>query len=1058
MAEFTTVFLSSTAKDLQPWRDAVHAAIGKMSGLHCVRMEDFGAIDAAPVEVCRQKVAECDLFVGLVGHFFGSRPEGSELSYTQIEYEEAKDRKKPRLLFLADDDFPLSPRLGREPEEAYDRQVAFRAQVQSERTIVRFHEPDKLATFVVAALQSYLEQARRPGRLPGASTSSSAIEGAGSAGPSLAAIRESYLLSLLRETGFLDLTGIDPAAAQDRDARFSLEALYTALLTLSPTERGGLGWVAESLPEAGREPRRISALEQLNRHMRLVLLGDPGSGKSTFVNFVVLCMAGELLGREEVNLRVLTAPLAKDEERHLEESQPQSWDHGALFPVRIVLRDFAARGLPAPGEKAAADHLWIFLASELRRSGLPEAYPLMRKELLEGRGLVLLDGLDEVPEAERCRQQLCQVIESFSGSLGKSRVLLTSRTYAYQNPRWRILGFVEAVLAPFSRGQIDRFIGLWYEQMVALGRLKVEDARGRAELLRRGIFASDRILGLAERPLLLTLIAGLHAARGGTLPERRGELYAEAVELLLNTWELKRWERDEHGRPVLAAASLAEWLKVDRGEVRQVLDTVAFEAHAAQSREHDTADVDEGKLVGRLLHLRRNPGSSTDADAVALVAYLRDRAGLLVERGEGVYTFPHRTFQEYLAACHLTARNYPKAAAKLGREDPGRWREVVLLAGAKAARGAMASVWSLADSLCFRDPSARGSHAAPDAPAAETADEWGALLAGQTLAESADLSTIDPEDLPKLQRVQRWLLALMRREYFPPRERAAAGKALATLGDTRFKPERWFLPDDPLLGFVEVPEGPFRMGSAKSDRMAVENERPQHEVNLSAFWIARFPVTVAQFRAFVEESGHSLQDSRCLEGVSNAPVVLVTWYDALAYCRWLEDKLAELASRGEMGGLFGAPSGSGALRASVPSEAEWEKAARGLNGRIFPWGDEADPNRANYYDTGLFETSSVGAFPGGESVFGCEGLSGNVWEWTRSLWGEASGKPQFPYPYRAGDGRENLEAPREVLRVLRGGAFFDVASDVRCGYRLFYLPGLRRDHIGFRVVLSPFPL
>src|SRR5215475_10867960 len=118
MANFTTVFLSSTAKDLQPWRDAVAEAIGKMARHYVIRMEDFGAVDAAPADLCRRKVAESDVFVGLVGHFNGSCPEGSDLSYTQIEYEEAKKRKKPPLMFMADGDFPIPARLGRELEEA----------------------------------------------------------------------------------------------------------------------------------------------------------------------------------------------------------------------------------------------------------------------------------------------------------------------------------------------------------------------------------------------------------------------------------------------------------------------------------------------------------------------------------------------------------------------------------------------------------------------------------------------------------------------------------------------------------------------------------------------------------------------------------------------------------------------------------------------------------------------------------------------------------------------------------------------------------------------------
>src|SRR5262245_23595110 len=102
----TTVFLSSTAKDLQPYRDAVAEAIGKLHGFRCVRMEDFGPRDAVPAEVCRREVANCDVLMCLVGHLNGSCPEGSALSYTQIEYEEAKRKRKPRLVFLAAEEFP----------------------------------------------------------------------------------------------------------------------------------------------------------------------------------------------------------------------------------------------------------------------------------------------------------------------------------------------------------------------------------------------------------------------------------------------------------------------------------------------------------------------------------------------------------------------------------------------------------------------------------------------------------------------------------------------------------------------------------------------------------------------------------------------------------------------------------------------------------------------------------------------------------------------------------------------------------------------------------------
>ncbi len=455
------------------------------------------------------------------------------------------------------------------------------------------------------------------------------------------ALREAYLYHVLEEVGHVALTGVDPKAASEAETRLNLGAVYTGLRTLTPQEHDQLRGDPAGLEPGGRERGRLSVVDQLNRRPKLVLLGDPGSGKTTFVNFVAMCMAGQLLGRPEANLTRLTEALPQEDDK---EPDPQSWDHGALLPVRVVLRDFAAQGLPAVGERATAKHLWDFVTGQLQAAALGEYVPHLAQALFKQGGLVLLDGLDEVPAAEQRREQIKQAVEDFAATFRKCRLLVTSRTYAYQQQAWRLNGFTEAVLAPFERGQIDRFVERWYVHIAPLRGLSDGDAQGRAELLRRAIRSSDRLAALAARPLLLTLMASLHAWRGGSLPEKREQLYADTVDLLLDWWERPKVVRDRE-RVIVQQPSLVEWLRVDRDQVRALLERLAYQAHAAQPGLVGTADVPEGELLSGLMQLSRNP----QVNPARLVEYLSWRAGLLLPRGVGVYTFPHRTFQEYLA-------------------------------------------------------------------------------------------------------------------------------------------------------------------------------------------------------------------------------------------------------------------------------------------------------------------------------------------------------------------------------------------------------------------------
>jgi formylglycine-generating enzyme required for sulfatase activity len=883
-------------------------------------------------------------------------------------------------------------------------------------------------------------------------------------GASSEALRRAYLHRLTQQTRRLPLVGVDPKAASSEEyGELQLSAVYTALLTRRPaTDDEGRGMQLERM---GREARRLSALEVLNREPCLVLLGDPGSGKSTFVDFVALCLAGEALGDEDANLSVLTTPLPTEERD--EKPQPQPWHHGPLLPVRIVLRDLVARGLPAPGEPVSGDTLWAFIVGELGET-LKEYAPHLKRELLERNGLILLDGLDEVPDAHQRRIQVKRIVGGFAADFPRCRFLVTSRTYAYQRQEWKLGGFAEAVLSPFTPAQIARFVDRWYAHVGAVRGLHPDDAQGQATLLKAAIEHSERLRELATRPLLLTLMASLHAWRGGSLPEKREELYADTVDLLLEQWEGRKVVRGKDGQAVVQQPSLAEWLKVDREKVRGLLNELACRAHETQPDLVGTADVPEGELTGGLMSLSQNP----DVKPARLVEYLSQRAGLLLPRGVGVYTFPHRTFQEYLAACHLTVAGFPARVAELARQEPNRWREVALLAGAKSARGAPFSLWALAEKLC---PLAVGE--GPQNPT----DAWGALIAGQALVESADLDQVDEPDRQKLARVQAHLVRILEAGQLPAVERAEAGCALAKLGDSR--PGAGVDPEtgQPDILWCPVPAGPFVMGEGKG----------QHTVKLPAYHIGRYPVTNAQFAAFVEAKGYQeqrywreaeaarhWQDGRFKAwqddeprdrpydygspfNLPNHPVVGVTWYEAVAFCRWLTEKLrvANSERRGEV--------------VRLPTEAEWEKAARGPStspsagpsagpstdsghlsgrgsgcGRTFPWGEDPDPNRANYDETGIGATSAVGMFPAGSSPFGALDMAGNVWEWCATRW-------QGEYPLPQEDEWSDRYVGGDARRVLRGGAFYNSVDRVRCAYRHGVNPDFRSGNRAFRIVVSP---
>ncbi len=227
----------------------------------------------------------------------------------------------------------------------------------------------------------------------------------------------------------------------------------------------------------------------------------------------------------------------------------------------------------------------------------------------------------------------------------------------------------------------------------------------------------------------------------------------------------------------------------------------------------------------------------------------------------------------------------------------------------------------------------------------------------------------------------------------------------------------------PRIGSVElisIPAGDILLGE----------EADAHRVTLGAFAIGRFPVTAGQYGLFVRDTGQPppphLPDGRPHLLFADHPVVHVSWFDALAFCAWLTDQLGRACR--------------------LPTEAEWEMAARGPERLIYPWGNTYFDEKCNTWTAGGGFTSPVDAFPGGASPFGVMDMAGNVWEWCSSI--------ARDYPYVPADGREDL-ADREAWRVLRGGSWYDTGWGVRAARRLGSPPSRSSQNTGFRIACEP---
>lgn len=744
-------------------------------------------------------------------------------------------------------------------------------------------------------------------------------------------------------------------------------------------EEGATLPIEASPYQQGRLGPRTNLLETLKRVDRLLVLGEPGAGKTVALER----LAWELCNNE----------------------QPA---------IPVLVRLFRYAGTP----------LAEWLRDMLRQTGhlrLDDARSL--EAFLEQGGVrcvFLLDGLNEV--APPYRDRLVDEVVRWLAGHPRHAAVLTSRA---QDELWRRLRDAAGevvVVQPITDAQ-------------AQGYLETQlPGRGTALYTR----LDERLRALAQTPLLLWLIKEAGAA-GESLPGNRGELYARFVSRLL------------------------------RRDTERRID----------------AEIPEAQKLGALTTLadglsRRQQLTCSRAEAVALVANeWGERAELLLDScqrhgllaGEELLWFaPHQTVQEHFAARALQAR-WERERKAGWRDSVRRWFRPESGVAALASDAWWAETFVQAAGM-IRDADTLAQAVARKNP-------WLALWclnegrevseATRAQVEARSVKLLEAPRLEERRRAVQALAQLRNERVIAPLFRAAgdedaetAQTAIAALGDfgEAVKPLalaalqgrnltlwratlRWLVvqPDETLwaqvppqvyetvwgMALVYVPAGPFLMGSDKArDPQALDDELPQHEVSLPGYWIGKYPVTVAQFREFAAD--YRWADRESLQGPEDRPMVNVTWRRAQDYCRWLAQKTG--------------------LPVTLPSEAEWEKAARGTDGRVYPWGDTFDKDKCNSSEGGVGRTTPVGKYsPAGDSPFGCADMAGNVWEWTRSHW--------KAYPYDPLDGREDLEVGDKVLRVLRGGSFSGSRIAARCSYRLGYMPDFGGWGYGFRVVVAP---
>jgi formylglycine-generating enzyme required for sulfatase activity len=1081
------VFISSTAEDLFEHRRAAASAIEKLGHKPEYFEHTWTAKGGKTVAECIAAAEEADLVIVLAAHRLGTVPNRADggddrRSITWIEHDAATARDPGKVLgFIVDPKAPWSHRREQDrlTEDGADAQEVLSAvqrlkefkELLGGKPCRPFSTPESLAIEVQSAVHVWLV-GDRPSQSPLAKAVRTRTD----------AEREAlghYLRSSVLEWRRVPLVGLDPAESDAGTGKApDLDRIYVELNATQvgagnprndwPLDLHAIYEVTGQSPSspalsAKRQPR--PALEVAISSPRAVLLGDPGAGKSTFLRMLAVDLAWRCGLEIGAPLPVEAAP----------GGMASRFDQ-AYLPVLVVVRDFAA-DLDAQkrlGSGPTHESLPGFIARAIGRPSKEGCTTLPAVEtilalLRQGEAILMLDGLDEVVRSDS-KADVLKAIHKFVKHNRDTRILATCRVAAYSPPASAATSenrdarpafaldsaaFPVFKLAEFDEAQRDMFVDRWYAAQAVAGRLQ-RDPQRRAASLRQAL-RGRHLQRMAGNPLLLTVMAIVHGDTGD-LPEQRVLLYRDAVEILLRKWRqgcvVGEQDNDEDGKTGAGGEHIEAMLAAagtSIGPFEGRLWAIAYSVHGGTNAKDSeaVADIPRDLLVRQLaaLHANGNKGRGWAED---LIEHLKHRTGLLVERRDGVFTVPHRTFQEYLAARALAKdAKLTEAIGPLARQDI--WREVILMVGGtfahienNAGRGL-----PIVESMLKAGVAGDGDFRVP-----------ALVLAADVLAEMTKPVVREAYCGPELwSEVTTALHAAMFDEALPIERRASAGSAMGRIGDRRFEERAELRSTDgvlyPDIALAEViPVGPFPMGNDTRPKVALGDETPRITPTIAEpYAIGRFPVTVEQYRHFIEADGYrpgpcdrhwtanglAWRNKSGITGpklfddhfqTPNHPQVGVSWFEAVAFCRWLSAVSAHVYR--------------------LPTEIEWERAARHTDGREYPWGEgqsrEAILARANILQR-LGGTSPVGLFTHGKAECGAFDLSGNVWEWCDTLWRDT----YRDYPLRPA--QDDDSSPRS--RVVRGGSWSGDPGVARCAARSWGGPDVRGGDLGFRVCVCP---